>query len=162
MKIALQHSDRPLQALCLLNFADIHRCRHDADVRGPRLCGLNSRSLSLNRKALSSCSTCFLSFTLMFLSISPESIPSLRVCSGFNDWDWKSTWTNTRLPGSCKVLAYAKRIWQGTYSYVLKKNGAHIHNMNLTAPTPIISQALDSLRRAQELADGIGNKVTCE
>ncbi|CAM9102415.1 unnamed protein product [Lampetra planeri] len=27
MKIALQHGDRPLQALCLLNFADIHRCR---------------------------------------------------------------------------------------------------------------------------------------
>lgn len=33
MKIALQHGDRPLQALCLLNFADIHRCRHDVDVR---------------------------------------------------------------------------------------------------------------------------------
>ncbi|XP_056455500.1 43 kDa receptor-associated protein of the synapse-like [Gadus chalcogrammus] len=32
MKIALQHGDRPLQALCLLNFADIHRCRKDADV----------------------------------------------------------------------------------------------------------------------------------
>lgn len=32
MKIALQHGDRPLQALCLLNFADIHRCRHDVDV----------------------------------------------------------------------------------------------------------------------------------
>lgn len=33
MKIALQHGDRPLQALCLLNFADIHRCRHDVDVQ---------------------------------------------------------------------------------------------------------------------------------
>lgn len=32
MKIALQHGDRPLQALCLLNFADIHRCRQDVDV----------------------------------------------------------------------------------------------------------------------------------
>lgn len=32
MKIALQHGDRPLQALCLLNFADIHRCRNDVDV----------------------------------------------------------------------------------------------------------------------------------
>uniref|UniRef100_A0A3B4ATQ4 RING-type domain-containing protein n=1 Tax=Periophthalmus magnuspinnatus TaxID=409849 RepID=A0A3B4ATQ4_9GOBI len=32
MKIALQHGDRPLQALCLLNFADIHRCRRDVDV----------------------------------------------------------------------------------------------------------------------------------
>ncbi|XP_036391729.1 43 kDa receptor-associated protein of the synapse isoform X1 [Megalops cyprinoides] len=29
MKIALQHGDRPLQALCLLNFADIHRSRKD-------------------------------------------------------------------------------------------------------------------------------------
>lgn len=38
MKIALQHGDRPLQALCLLNFADIHRCRRDVDVRRPR-CG---------------------------------------------------------------------------------------------------------------------------
>lgn len=34
MKIALQHGDRPLQALCLLNFADIHRYRHAVDVRG--------------------------------------------------------------------------------------------------------------------------------
>ncbi|KAG7262668.1 hypothetical protein CRUP_012547 [Coryphaenoides rupestris] len=36
MKIALQHGDRPLQALCLLNFADIHRCRKDADKAFPR------------------------------------------------------------------------------------------------------------------------------
>lgn len=36
MKIALQHGDRPLQALCLLNFADIHRCRHDIDVSNGR------------------------------------------------------------------------------------------------------------------------------
>ncbi|XP_035272358.1 43 kDa receptor-associated protein of the synapse isoform X2 [Anguilla rostrata] len=32
MKIALQHGDRPLQALCLLNFADIHRCRNDIEA----------------------------------------------------------------------------------------------------------------------------------
>lgn len=32
MKIALQHGDRPLQAMCLLNFADIHRYRNDVDV----------------------------------------------------------------------------------------------------------------------------------
>ncbi|KAM4618467.1 43 kDa receptor-associated protein of the synapse isoform 1-T1 [Polymixia lowei] len=36
MKIALQHGDRPLQALCLLNFADIHRCRSDVDKAFPR------------------------------------------------------------------------------------------------------------------------------
>ncbi|XP_063052357.1 43 kDa receptor-associated protein of the synapse [Engraulis encrasicolus] len=36
MKIALQHGDRPLQALCLLNFADIHRCRNDTDRAFPR------------------------------------------------------------------------------------------------------------------------------
>ncbi|XP_038136332.1 43 kDa receptor-associated protein of the synapse [Cyprinodon tularosa] len=36
MKIALQHGDRPLQALCLLNFADIHRCRHDVNKAFPR------------------------------------------------------------------------------------------------------------------------------
>lgn len=33
MKIALQHGDRPLQALCLLCFADIHRSRKDVQVR---------------------------------------------------------------------------------------------------------------------------------
>lgn len=38
MKIALQHGDRPLQALCLLNFADIHRCRRDVDVRRQPMC----------------------------------------------------------------------------------------------------------------------------
>ncbi|XP_048885951.1 43 kDa receptor-associated protein of the synapse [Brienomyrus brachyistius] len=36
MKIALQHKDRPLQALCLLNFADIHRCRQDVEKAFPR------------------------------------------------------------------------------------------------------------------------------
>uniref|UniRef100_A0AAZ3P9K5 Rapsyn myristoylation/linker region N-terminal domain-containing protein n=1 Tax=Oncorhynchus tshawytscha TaxID=74940 RepID=A0AAZ3P9K5_ONCTS len=41
MKIALQHGDRPLQALCLLNFADIHRCRNDVD-----LCSLKVHCLS--------------------------------------------------------------------------------------------------------------------
>uniref|UniRef100_A0A672TN08 Receptor associated protein of the synapse n=1 Tax=Strigops habroptila TaxID=2489341 RepID=A0A672TN08_STRHB len=32
MKIALQHGDRPLQALCLLCFADIHRSRKDIQL----------------------------------------------------------------------------------------------------------------------------------
>ncbi|XP_077819061.1 43 kDa receptor-associated protein of the synapse isoform X13 [Macaca mulatta] len=32
MKIALQHGDRPLQALCLLCFADIHRSRGDLEA----------------------------------------------------------------------------------------------------------------------------------
>ncbi|XP_062433188.1 43 kDa receptor-associated protein of the synapse isoform X2 [Rhea pennata] len=32
MKIALQHGDRPLQALCLLCFADIHRSRKDVQL----------------------------------------------------------------------------------------------------------------------------------
>ncbi|KAK3549226.1 hypothetical protein QTP70_034226, partial [Hemibagrus guttatus] len=36
MKIALQHGDRPLQAMCLLNFADIHRCRNDVEKAFPR------------------------------------------------------------------------------------------------------------------------------
>lgn len=36
MKIAIQHDDRPLQGLCLLNFADIHRCRNDVDRAMPR------------------------------------------------------------------------------------------------------------------------------
>ncbi|XP_036391730.1 43 kDa receptor-associated protein of the synapse isoform X2 [Megalops cyprinoides] len=41
MKIALQHGDRPLQALCLLNFADIHRSRKDFE-----LCSLKVHCLS--------------------------------------------------------------------------------------------------------------------
>ncbi|XP_057605705.1 43 kDa receptor-associated protein of the synapse isoform X2 [Hippopotamus amphibius kiboko] len=36
MKIALQHGDRPLQALCLLCFADIHRSRGDPETAFPR------------------------------------------------------------------------------------------------------------------------------
>ncbi|XP_074086724.1 43 kDa receptor-associated protein of the synapse isoform X1 [Macrotis lagotis] len=36
MKIALQHGDRPLQALCLLCFADIHRNRRDLETAFPR------------------------------------------------------------------------------------------------------------------------------
>ncbi|KAM6159530.1 43 kDa receptor-associated protein of the synapse isoform 3-T3 [Erethizon dorsatum] len=37
MKIALQHGDRPLQALCLLCFADIHRGRGDLELSQLRL-----------------------------------------------------------------------------------------------------------------------------
>lgn len=36
MKIALQHGDRPLQALCLLCFADIHLSRRDVQTAFPR------------------------------------------------------------------------------------------------------------------------------
>nr|XP_060619031.1 43 kDa receptor-associated protein of the synapse [Anolis sagrei ordinatus] len=36
MKIALQHGDRPLQAQCLLCFADIHRTRGDIQTAFPR------------------------------------------------------------------------------------------------------------------------------
>uniref|UniRef100_A0A670Z0L1 Receptor associated protein of the synapse n=1 Tax=Pseudonaja textilis TaxID=8673 RepID=A0A670Z0L1_PSETE len=36
MKIALQHGDRPLQAQCLLCFADIHRSRADVQTAFPR------------------------------------------------------------------------------------------------------------------------------
>nr|XP_033783741.1 43 kDa receptor-associated protein of the synapse isoform X2 [Geotrypetes seraphini] len=36
MKIALQHGDRPLQALCLLCFADIHRSHNDPEKAFPR------------------------------------------------------------------------------------------------------------------------------
>ncbi|XP_066853772.1 43 kDa receptor-associated protein of the synapse isoform X2 [Anser cygnoides] len=36
MKIALQHGDRPLQALCLLCFADIHLSRKDVQTAFPR------------------------------------------------------------------------------------------------------------------------------
>ncbi|KAK6472954.1 43 kDa receptor-associated protein of the synapse [Huso huso] len=36
MKIALQHGDRPLQSLCLLCFADIHRSRNDVEKAFPR------------------------------------------------------------------------------------------------------------------------------
>ncbi|KAK6472516.1 43 kDa receptor-associated protein of the synapse-like isoform X1 [Huso huso] len=36
MKIALQHGDRPLQSLCLLCFADIHRNRNDVEKAFPR------------------------------------------------------------------------------------------------------------------------------
>lgn len=143
MKIALQHGDRPLQALCLLNFADIHRCRRDVDVRWHHLCrDFNNRILfiyifvlshwNVLTQIFSLCSIYLLSFILMFRSISLESIPSLRVCNGYHDWDWKPSWTNTRLPGSCKVLAYAERIWQGTYNYVQVSLGKYNwHNFAL-------------------------------
>nr|XP_015194115.1 PREDICTED: 43 kDa receptor-associated protein of the synapse [Lepisosteus oculatus] len=36
VRAAAQHSDRPLQALCLLNFADIHRSRSNVEKAFPR------------------------------------------------------------------------------------------------------------------------------
>lgn len=47
-----------------------------------------------------------------------ESIPPLWVFNGYHDWDWKSSWTITSVPGSCKVLASAERIWQGTHTNI--------------------------------------------
>ncbi|TNN86981.1 receptor-associated protein of the synapse [Liparis tanakae] len=91
MKIALQHSDRPLQALCLLNFADIHRCRRDADKAFPRY----------------------------------ESALSIMTEIG------------NRLGQSHVYLGVAK-------CWLLQKE---------------FDKALDSLQRAQELADGMGNKL---
>lgn len=109
------------------------------------------------------------SFILAFLFIHLESIPSLRACNGYHDWNWKPSWTSTRLPGSCKVLVTAERIWQGTYNYIeisfkiwptlLFCVSTYVVIMMHTF-SPFIFQALDSLQRAQELADGMGNKVT--
>ncbi|KAM6925760.1 43 kDa receptor-associated protein of the synapse [Anarrhichthys ocellatus] len=91
MKIALQHSDRPLQALCLLNFADIHRCRRDVDKAFPRY----------------------------------ESALGIMTEIG------------NRLGQSHVYLGVAK-------CWLLQKE---------------LDKALDSLQRAQELADGMGNKL---
>uniref|UniRef100_A0A674P327 Receptor-associated protein of the synapse, 43kD n=1 Tax=Takifugu rubripes TaxID=31033 RepID=A0A674P327_TAKRU len=91
MKIALQHGDRPLQALCLLNFADIHRCRHDVDKAFPRY----------------------------------ESALAIMTEIG------------NRL-GQTQVYLGVAKCW------LLQKE---------------YDKALESLQRAQELADGIGNKV---
>ncbi|XP_007455792.1 PREDICTED: 43 kDa receptor-associated protein of the synapse isoform X2 [Lipotes vexillifer] len=53
MKIALQHGDRPLQALCLLCFADIHRSRGDLELSQLKLHCLSEsiyRSRGLQRE----------------------------------------------------------------------------------------------------------------
>uniref|UniRef100_A0A8C6D7I9 Receptor associated protein of the synapse n=1 Tax=Moschus moschiferus TaxID=68415 RepID=A0A8C6D7I9_MOSMO len=53
MKIALQHGDRPLQALCLLCFADIHRSRGDLQLGRLKLHRLSEdiyRSKGLQRE----------------------------------------------------------------------------------------------------------------
>ncbi|XP_076589734.1 43 kDa receptor-associated protein of the synapse isoform X8 [Chaetodon auriga] len=91
MKIALQHGDRPLQALCLLNFADIHRSRHDVDKAFPRY----------------------------------ESALAIMTEIG------------NRL-GQTQVYLGVAKCWLGQKEF---------------------DKALDSLQRAQELADGMGNKL---
>lgn len=96
MKIALQHGDRPLQALCLLNFADIHRCRRDVDVSTPFMqisSFLKDGSsiyiflyfLTESQVFSFACSISVLNFILLFLFLSLESIPSLRVSTGHHD-----------------------------------------------------------------------------
>lgn len=52
------------------------------------------------------------------LFTSTESIPSLRVCSGHHDGDWKPSWTGTRLPGGGEMLAHTERIRQGTHNSI--------------------------------------------
>lgn len=164
MKIALQHGDRPLQALCLLNFADIHRCRHDVDVKCQYCIHIHVKFQNWS----STTSLCNYLF-VFFLFICSESIPSLWVCAGYYDWDWKPSWASTRPSGSRKVLASAERIWQGalqflhnsdskgTQCFICTQNkcSSGIYKVFL-----FMFQALDSLQRAQELADGMGNKVT--
>lgn len=100
MKIALQHGDRPLQALCLLNFADIHRCRHDADVR--------------NRDAVRAPAV-FPGTDVTFPRdlpppSLPESIPPLRVGAGHHDGDRQPARADAGLPGGGQVLAPAERV----------------------------------------------------
>lgn len=109
MKIALQHGDRPLQALCLLNFADIHRCRRDVDVRRPRCGDWLDTMLGF--------SPLLYMWHLISLPLLPtESIPSLWVCTGHHDWDWKPSRAGSCLPGSSQMLAYSERIWKGIHT----------------------------------------------
>lgn len=56
------------------------------------------------------------------LFIATESIPSLRVCSGHHDGDWKPPRTGARLPGGGEVLAHTEGIRQGTHNSISPLN----------------------------------------
>lgn len=61
------------------------------------------------------------------------------------------------------MLAHTERIRQGTHNSISPLNYFtyfFLCNNNKTSSLILSVQALDSLQRAQELADGIGNKVS--
>lgn len=150
MKIALQHGDRPLQALCLLNFADIHRCRHDVDVSNP------DRALSHAR--------CFCWARVW----RPSSLPPSpqKAFPRYESALAIMTEIGNRL-GQTQVYLGVAKCWllQKEYDKVGwtagVSEGTRATSFTGTHALPVRAflQALESLQRAQELADGIGNKV---
>lgn len=100
MKIALQHGDRPLQALCLLCFADIHRSRKDVQVQ-----------LFRARKGRG-CETQPVAKPV-FLSASADSLSSVRFLHEHHDRDWKPPGPGPGASGRDQVLDDPEGAGQG-------------------------------------------------
>lgn len=162
MKIALQHGDRPLQALCLLNFADIHRCRRDVDVRWRPLC--NCLNIIMGFSPLIYMYI-FLGAPHLFTSrhsLRQKAFPRYESALGI------MTEIGNRL-GQAHVYLGVARCWliQKEFEKVDILSCRLIFHMIILLRRCkskshfllLFWQSLDSLQRAQELADGIGNKV---
>lgn len=171
MKIALQHGDRPLQALCLLNFADIHRYRHAVDVRGLySICSTNLWKSHLFATYLYLRLFCIF-FLVPYVTEHIFCCPSLlafRKHSLDTILPWRS-WQRSETVSDKLMSTWELQsagFWRKNLIRFIQFFFQIILGYNLcldfiarTYHLFLTCQALESLQRAQELADGMGNKV---
>ncbi|XP_029891095.1 43 kDa receptor-associated protein of the synapse isoform X1 [Aquila chrysaetos chrysaetos] len=144
MKIALQHGDRPLQALCLLCFADIHRSRKDVQTAFPRYDSSMSIMTEIgNRLGL------------------------IQVLLGVTKCWMIQKELDKALEGMSALVG------QAPYAHCPRCDLLKCHSPEYS-PKPVLQlaspsfhfscyssqyQALESIEKAQELAEGLGNKL---
>ncbi|XP_069714210.1 43 kDa receptor-associated protein of the synapse isoform X2 [Phaenicophaeus curvirostris] len=140
MKIALQHGDRPLQALCLLCFADIHRSRKDIQTAFPRYDSSMSIMTEIgNRLGLIQVLLGMTKCWMMQKELDKALERSLPWWSG----------------ALCPI--YALKCHSPEYSPrpVPRLASPSFHFSSYSSQY----QALESIEKAQELAEGLGNKL---
>lgn len=117
MKIALQHGDRPLQALCLLCFADIHRSRKDIQVQ--LFPARKDREDSKRVCKAGHSKTC------VFLPASTDSLSSVWFLLEHHDRDWEPPGPDPGAAWSDQVLDDPEGAGQGQLqTCLLNKIGA--------------------------------------
>ncbi|XP_053923884.1 43 kDa receptor-associated protein of the synapse isoform X4 [Cuculus canorus] len=140
MKIALQHGDRPLQALCLLCFADIHRSRKDIQTAFPRYDSSMSIMTEIGNRlglvqVLLGMTKCWMMQKELDKALE-ESLP------------W---WSGALCPKyglKCHSPGYSPR--------PVSQLASHSFHFSCYSSQ---YQALESIEKAQELAEGLGNKL---
>ncbi|ELW48863.1 43 kDa receptor-associated protein of the synapse [Tupaia chinensis] len=136
MKIALQHGDRPLQALCLLCFADIHRSRGDLETAFPRYDSAMSIMTEIGNR---------LGQVQVLLGVAKCWVARKALDKGSS----QSHGTLPSSPSQAHPPDPACAMSQAPVRQICLQ------------PWPVLAfQALDAIERAQDLAEEVGNKLS--